>query len=145
LCCLRYEHDIYDTSRKRFPKEGKEIRTARGAEKVLAVDIFRDRVMLRAEDGTVRTLLLADLKMETGDGGGATAPIVERPLPPPAAPAARSAPAGASRPETAPQDPGAPRSKRRRRRHGRRRKGRGDGGGGSSGGGGAPPEGSGGQ
>src|SRR2546428_11371890 len=27
LCCLRYEHEFYVTSRKRFPKEGKELRT----------------------------------------------------------------------------------------------------------------------
>jgi cell fate regulator YaaT (PSP1 superfamily) len=31
LCCLRYEHEFYVTARKRFPKEGKTIRTAVGA------------------------------------------------------------------------------------------------------------------
>src|SRR5207249_4178084 len=43
LCCLHYEHDFYVESRKRFPKEGKVLRTTGGAgpEKVLAVDIFR--------------------------------------------------------------------------------------------------------
>ena len=28
LCCLKYEHDFYVTTRKRFPKEGKTLRTA---------------------------------------------------------------------------------------------------------------------
>ena len=47
LCCLKYEHEFYVTARKRFPKEGKTLQTAAGAEKVIAVDIFRERVFLR--------------------------------------------------------------------------------------------------
>ena len=122
LCCLRYEHDFYVTSRKRFPKEGKELKTTRGAEKVVAVDIFRERILLRAEDGTTRTLLLAELKVETGDAG---API-EEPTPPAAAEPTpvedESGPAPAA--ETPGTEGGRPR--RQRRRHGRRRKGRGE-------------------
>jgi len=49
LCCLKYEHEFYAAQRRRFPKEGKTIRTGRGAEKVIAVDIFRERVFLRGE------------------------------------------------------------------------------------------------
>lgn len=64
LCCLRYEHEFYLSSRRRFPKEGKTIVTGAGRERVQAVDIFRERVLLRAEDGTVRTVMLADLKQE---------------------------------------------------------------------------------
>jgi cell fate regulator YaaT (PSP1 superfamily) len=64
MCCLRYEHEFYVQSRKRFPKEGKLIRTKRGEEKVLANDIFRDRVTLRGEDGEVRTIELAELRNE---------------------------------------------------------------------------------
>ncbi len=50
LCCLKYEHEFYVAARKRFPKEGKTIRTALGAERVVAVDIFRERVFLRSEE-----------------------------------------------------------------------------------------------
>lgn len=64
LCCLRYEHEFYVTSRKRFPKEGRTLRTARGTETVRAVDIFRDRVLLQADDGSSRTVALVDLKQE---------------------------------------------------------------------------------
>jgi cell fate regulator YaaT (PSP1 superfamily) len=64
LCCLRYEHDFYVASRKRYPKEGKVVTTGRGAEKVLAVDIFRERVLLRTDDGRTRTLTLAELRAE---------------------------------------------------------------------------------
>ena len=42
MCCLRYEHEFYAQSRKRFPKEGKLIRTQQGEEKVVANDIFRE-------------------------------------------------------------------------------------------------------
>jgi len=65
LCCLHYEHDFYVESRKRFPKEGKVVRTALGVEKVLAVDIFRERVTLRNEEGATRVVPLAGLTDET--------------------------------------------------------------------------------
>ena len=64
LCCLHYEHAFYVESRRRFPKEGKVLRTAAGSARVVAVDIFRDRVTLRGEDGAVRSVALADLKRE---------------------------------------------------------------------------------
>ena len=57
MCCLRYEHEFYVHSRKRFPKEGKVIRTARGDEKVISNDIFRERATLRGEDGELRVIL----------------------------------------------------------------------------------------
>jgi cell fate regulator YaaT (PSP1 superfamily) len=77
LCCLRYEHDFYAQTRKRFPKEGKLLRTgvgdggAGGLEKVLAVDIFRETVTLRAEGGgDTRVVALEKLKEEVARFGG---------------------------------------------------------------------------
>jgi len=69
LCCLRYEHDFYVQTRKRFPKEGKTVRTKVGAERVLAVDIFRETVTLRSEEGggDTRVLALERLKAEVAD------------------------------------------------------------------------------
>ena len=64
LCCLRYEHDFYAQTRKRFPKEGKAIRTAAGVERVLAVDIFRETVTLRAETGDTRVIALERFNQE---------------------------------------------------------------------------------
>lgn len=97
LCCLRYEHDFYVASRKRFPKEGKTLLTARGAEKVEGMDIFRERVLLLAEDGTSRWLTLAELERELR---------------------------AVNQPTAAPPPTPATQPKRRRRRHRRRRKGR---------------------
>jgi cell fate regulator YaaT (PSP1 superfamily) len=64
LCCLKYEHEFYVTARKRFPKEGKTLRTALGPEKVIAVDIFRERVFLRHEEHGSRIIPLAQLREE---------------------------------------------------------------------------------
>ncbi|MCU0615640.1 MAG: hypothetical protein MUD17_00915 [Gemmatimonadaceae bacterium] len=71
MCCLRYEHDFYVQSRRRFPKEGRILRTAQGEEKVLAIDIFRDTVTLRGVEGETRIVPLADLRVETEHAGGA--------------------------------------------------------------------------
>jgi cell fate regulator YaaT (PSP1 superfamily) len=61
LCCLHYEHDFYVQQRKRFPKEGKTVKTAEGNERVVSVDIFRERVTLRSDAGTTRVVALDQL------------------------------------------------------------------------------------
>ena len=81
MCCLRYEHEFYVQSRKRFPKEGKIIKTKLGYQKVIANDIFRDRVTLRGEDGEQRTIELAELRDEA-DAVGFALPISAAPPPP---------------------------------------------------------------
>jgi cell fate regulator YaaT (PSP1 superfamily) len=82
MCCLRYEHEFYAHSRKRFPKEGKIIRTKKGEEKVVANDIFRERVTLRADDGEVRVITLAELR-EEAEAAGAPLPVVAAHAPAP--------------------------------------------------------------
>jgi cell fate regulator YaaT (PSP1 superfamily) len=64
LCCLKYEHEFYVTARRRFPKEGKTITASRGAERVVAVDIFRERVFLRSEEHGSRIIPLVQLREE---------------------------------------------------------------------------------
>jgi cell fate regulator YaaT (PSP1 superfamily) len=61
LCCLHYEHDFYVEQRKRFPKEGKTVRTSEGVERVVTVDIFRERVTLRSDAGATRVVTLDQL------------------------------------------------------------------------------------
>jgi cell fate regulator YaaT (PSP1 superfamily) len=74
MCCLRYEHEFYVQSRKRFPKEGKTLVTPRGEEKVLANDIFNERVTLRGSDGESRVVPLAALRLEL-EAAGSPLPI----------------------------------------------------------------------
>jgi hypothetical protein len=76
MCCLRYEHEFYVHSRKRFPKEGKVVKTKRGEEKVIANDIFRERVTLRGEDGEQRIIALMELR-EEAEAAGAPLPRIE--------------------------------------------------------------------
>jgi cell fate regulator YaaT (PSP1 superfamily) len=63
LCCLHYEHDFYVQQRKRFPKEGKTVKTSAGNERVISVDIFRERVTLRSEAGETRVVALEQLQL----------------------------------------------------------------------------------
>ncbi|OGU03450.1 MAG: hypothetical protein A2085_06300 [Gemmatimonadetes bacterium GWC2_71_10] len=145
LCCLRYEHEFYVQTRKRFPKEGKVVRTLRGLEKVQSVDIFRERVTLRAEDGASRTVPLAELKVEMEQPG----PVVEEASPP--SPRAEPEPETPERPSGQPLaerglEPASPPTERgpkpagrRRGRRGGRRRRKGPGGAGAAGGPGGTP------
>ncbi len=76
MCCLRYEHEFYVQSRKRFPKEGRIVTTSLGEEKIVSIDIFRESVTLRRVEGEVRSLTLADFKRETEQAPGGTAVAV---------------------------------------------------------------------
>ncbi len=129
LCCLKYEHDFYVTTRKRFPKEGKDLATERGKERVVAVDIFRERVFLRSADQGPRIVPLVALQEEierarahpTTGAGPAAAAVA--PAPAPSAPRAAEAPA--ERPSEATPPHEAPKGRRRGRGRGRgRRRGR---------------------
>jgi cell fate regulator YaaT (PSP1 superfamily) len=75
MCCLRYEHEFYVQSRKKFPKEGRAVRTSKGEEKIISNDIFRDRVTLRGVDGEFRTIALAELR-EEAEAAGAPLPMI---------------------------------------------------------------------
>ena len=79
MCSLRYEHEFYVQARRRFPKEGKTIRTAVGEERVLSNDIFRERVVLRNSEGETRTIPLTQFLQEIDASGGTITPaVVER-------------------------------------------------------------------
>ena len=77
MCCLRYEHEFYVQSRKRFPKEGKIVVTRTGEEKVVSVDIFRERITLRGVEGEVRSITLGEYKAETEQSGAPAVVQVE--------------------------------------------------------------------
>jgi len=68
MCCLMYEHRTYIEARRRFPREGKVLRTSQGEERVVGVDIWKDTVVLRNQDGERRTLALDALKQEVALG-----------------------------------------------------------------------------
>ncbi len=122
LCCLRYEHDFYVSSRRRFPKEGKTVRTQEGAHTVAAVDIFRELVLLRREDGSTRSVPLAVLKEEVR----ATPRPGRREQQPPSSLITFDEGQAPATPEQSEEESATPAKRRRRRRRRRRRGKRGD-------------------
>ncbi len=70
MCCLTYEHSAYVEARKKYPREGRTLTTSMGREKVISVDIWRERVLLKDEEGNRRTLELEALKREVSEAGG---------------------------------------------------------------------------
>ena len=72
MCCLRYEHEFYVQSRRRFPKEGKVLTTAKGEEKLLSIDIFHERLTLRTAEGETRIVPLAEFNREMAAVAGGT-------------------------------------------------------------------------
>ena len=80
MCCLRYEHEFYVQSRRRFPKEGRIVRTSVGEEKVIANDIFGERVTLRGVEGETRVLPLAEYQREIAGSNAAIPEPVSEPV-----------------------------------------------------------------
>ena len=64
MCCLMYEHKAYVEARRRFPREGKTLRTSLGEEKVVSVEILKETITLRSTHGERRTVSLEELKSE---------------------------------------------------------------------------------
>jgi len=121
-------------SRRRFPKEGKILKTEVGQEKVLAIDIFRDRVTLRSEEQGTRVVELAAMEQEVQRAGGEPIVNTAAPQPPPApAPPPHVAPPPSVTTSAAPAPGGERQGARRRRRRGRGPR--------NEGGGGEPPAG----
>ncbi len=119
LCCLRYEHDFYIASRKRFPKEGRRVLTAAGRELVQAVDIFRERILLRSEDNTLRTLLLSELKLEVAQHRQPATAEPDKPRVPAALSTFDEGPTKVTEEDAAAAVTPARRPRRRKRRRGR--------------------------
>ena len=122
LCCLRYEHDFYVSSRRRFPKVGRTVLTIVGEERVEAIDIFRERVLLRDGEGVTRGVPLVTLREEVKE---AAQPEVTGPAAPPSSLVSFDE-GDESISTTDAADAVTPGPTRRRRKRGRRRRNRRD-------------------
>ncbi|MEE2668871.1 MAG: regulatory iron-sulfur-containing complex subunit RicT [Gemmatimonadota bacterium] len=67
MCCLMFEHKTYVEARRRFPREGRILKTSLGKEHVVEVDIWKETVTLRSSDGVRRTVSLPALKDEVAE------------------------------------------------------------------------------
>jgi len=64
MCCLVYEHDSYVEERRKYPREGKKIKTSLGEETVVNINIFTKMITLRRDEGGQRVVGKEDLKRE---------------------------------------------------------------------------------
>jgi len=78
MCCLMYEHQTYVEARRKFPREGRTLRTSVGQEKVVSVDIWGERVVLKDPEGERRSLSLAELREEVAQSGDPLSPPKNR-------------------------------------------------------------------
>ncbi len=51
MCCLKYEQDTYEATRKRMPKPGKEVETPEGIGIVQDVNVIKETVRVRIQKG----------------------------------------------------------------------------------------------
>ena len=51
MCCLRYEHEVYDEKLKRLPKVGAIVKTADGKGTVDGIETLKERIKVKFKDG----------------------------------------------------------------------------------------------
>lgn len=73
MCCLKYEQDNYEQTRKRMPKVGKEVITPEGNGVVWDLNIIKETVRVRLQKGDSSEL--KDFPMEEVQRVGAPAPV----------------------------------------------------------------------
>lgn len=64
MCCLKYEQEQYEQTRKKMPKMGREIRTPEGTGTVVDLNILKETVTVRFQQGDsseTKTFTLEDL------------------------------------------------------------------------------------
>ncbi len=62
LCCLRYESGYYRETSRHFPRVGTEWRTPEGVGTVDAIQILRERMLVKMPDGNRQEVSLRDIK-----------------------------------------------------------------------------------
>ena len=112
MCCLKYEQETYEKTRKKMPKVGKEVITPDGVGVVWDLNVIKETVRVRLQKGD--TSELKDFPMDEVQRPGAQ-PSVQKEE----APAGESAPAEeiAVQPETQPRAEEQPKQEPRRREH----------------------------
>ncbi len=93
MCCLKFEQDHYEATRKRMPKVGKEIETPEGMGIVLDANVLKETLTVRIHKGDtseIKTFALEEVKWQ-------------KPAPQPAPEARSEAKAESKRPKRAKQ------------------------------------------
>ena len=65
MCCLKFEQDHYEATRKRMPKVGKEVETPEGYGSVFDINVLKETVTVRIHKGEafeIKTFPLEEIK-----------------------------------------------------------------------------------
>jgi cell fate regulator YaaT (PSP1 superfamily) len=71
MCCLTYEHPIYQELRRHLPRLGKRVKIPEGEGKIIRYNLIRQTVTLEMEEGQELEISLSQLPMSPPRGGGA--------------------------------------------------------------------------
>lgn len=125
MCCLKYEQDTYEQTRKRMPRVGREIKTPDGYGTVVDLNVVKESVRVRLTKGDTSELkdfTLDELHVESADpakqpleANNAPDAAVEAPSETDETMTANEADNAADKPEAAPVRPMRPFKERPRR------------------------------
>ena len=90
MCCLKYEQDYYETTRKRMPRVGREIITPDGVGVINAINVLDESVRVRIAVGD--SFEMRDYPIDDCQRPNQDAAPQNRPQPPKSAPEAAEAP-----------------------------------------------------
>jgi cell fate regulator YaaT (PSP1 superfamily) len=62
MCCLVYEHHVYDQCLKNIPNLGKKVNTPEGQGKLVKIDIMNEKAVVELEDGKRLHMTLNELR-----------------------------------------------------------------------------------
>jgi cell fate regulator YaaT (PSP1 superfamily) len=62
MCCLKFEQDHYEATRKRMPKVGKEVDTPEGYGSVFDINVLKETVTVRIHKGDTSELKVFPLE-----------------------------------------------------------------------------------
>lgn len=69
MCCLGYEHDIYEEFRKQLPKVGKTVKTRKGDGVVLKHNPLSETIFVRVDEETIVEVTKEDIVQELENSG----------------------------------------------------------------------------
>ncbi|MDH4222605.1 MAG: regulatory iron-sulfur-containing complex subunit RicT [candidate division Zixibacteria bacterium] len=72
LCCLLYEKDFYEKNFKLYPRIGSKYRTEKGEGVVEKVNLFKEYIVVRHEEGEIEKISLTEIKKRKKKSQGVT-------------------------------------------------------------------------
>lgn len=75
MCCLKYENEVYEDAKKKFPSIGSVVKTPEGLAKVIDYNIFKETVTAEIrENKNILSFPAHEIKINTRRGGSSGSP-----------------------------------------------------------------------